>query len=176
MDVDRMKMARVILPLLLLVLMAGPVWSQVRLQEGTAVTVAFKQDVSSKHVAPGDEIAIELTNDIEVGGVVLVKAGVEGKATVKSVKAAGKGGSGGKLTVELTELTSNGTSLKTIDNQNIKIEAIDGPVEVKGGGKKILSYLFIFGLFIKGSEAVIPADTQYQAQVAENVFVIPAGG
>lgn len=174
MDVDKKSVLRFIFPVLLFVLLTGSAWAQVQLPQGTELKVAFKQDVSSKHVAPGDEVAIKLTNDIEVGGVILVKAGVEGIATVKSVKAAGKGGGGGKLVVELTELTSDGKNLKTIDDQNIKIEAADGPLAIKGGNKRILSYLFILGLFIKGSEAVIPADTEVTAKVAENIFVIPA--
>jgi hypothetical protein len=160
--------------LLFLTMMFGVSQAQVKLPKGTEVSVTFKQDVSSKYLAPGQEIPIAVTEDIVIGGVVLVKAGAEGKAMVKSVKPAGKGGSPGSISVELGELES-GSNFKSLDDKSIKLEGVDGTIEAKGKGKKILSYVFIFGLFIKGGEGVIKADMPIEAKVKEDVFIFPAG-
>jgi len=48
---------------------------------------------------------------------------------------------------------------------------LSGTKETKGKGKKLLSYLFIFGLFIKGSDAVIPTNVMYSVKVAESVYL-----
>ena len=173
--IDRRLIGRTALLLAIVIALAAPSWAQVKLNKGTEIKVAFKQDVSSKYVKPGDEVPIVLKEDIVVGGVTLVRAGVGGKATVKSVKSAGKVGKGGKLTVDLSELTADGSGLNTIDNENIMIEAANGPLEVKGSGRTIISILFIAGLLIKGGEAVIPADTEVLARVTKDIFIIPVG-
>lgn len=159
--------------MLLLVPSAG--YAQIKLAAGTEVTVAFKQDVSSKYVAPGQEVPIKLVEDIATGGVTLVKAGCEGTALVKSVEAAGKGGKAGKLEVELVGLDPE-SGYEALEGKKITLTAVDGPLKAEGKGKKTLSYLFIFGLFIKGGEAVLPADQPIKATVSEDIFIVPAGG
>jgi hypothetical protein len=160
---------------LALVIAAPLAHGQVKLQKDTEVSVTFKQDVSSKYLAPGDEIPIQLLEDIVIGGVVLVKAGAPGKAMVKSVEPAGKRGKPGKMSVELVELDADG-NYKAMDDKKITLEAVDGTIEVEGKGKKTLSYILGFGFFIKGGEAVIPADTEVKAKVNEDVFVLPSEG
>ena len=158
--------------LILLIPMLGH--AQIKLQEGTEVSVAFQQDVSSKYAEPGDEIPIKLLADIAVGGVVLVKAGAVGKAFVKSVEPAGKPGTPGKIALELIQLDPD--SYESLDDKVIKLQAKDGPITAEGKGKKLLSYLLIFGLFIKGTQAELPADQPIPAVVAEDVFIQPSEG
>jgi len=160
--------------LLALILMFGVSQAQIKLQKGTEISVAFKQDVSSKYLAPGQEIPIAVTEDVVIGGVVLVKAGTLGKAMVKSVESAGKGGKPGTISVELGELES-GSGFKSLDDKGIKLEVTNGTIDAKGKSKKTLSYIFIFGLFIKGGEGLIQADTPIKAMVKEDVFIVPAG-
>lgn len=138
--------------------------------EGTEITVAFDQDVSSKYVEPGDEIPIHLVEPIEIGGQAIVKAGAKGLARVKSVTSAGKPGKPGRVELELLQLTPNG-AFKSIDDQPIPIEGVDGTIVAEGKGRKTLSWLLIFGLFIKGTEGVIEADQPVEAKVTEGVMV-----
>jgi hypothetical protein len=166
------KVTGLALLLVLLVPMIGQ--AQIKLQEGTDVSVAFQQDVSSKYAEPGDEIPIKLLEDIAVGGVVLVKAGATGKALVKSVEPAGKPGTPGKIAIELTQLDPEG--YQSVDDKVIKLQAKDGPIEEEGKSKKLLSWLLIFGLFIKGTQAELPADQPIPAVVAEDVFIMPSEG
>jgi len=159
---------------LLLVLIPSLGFAQIKLPAGTEVTVSFKQDVSSKYVSPGEEVLTQLSEDIAIGGVVLVKAGCEGKARVKSVESAGKGGKGGKLEIELVGLNAGG-GYQALEDKQITLKAVEGPLKAQGKGKKTLSYLFIFGLFIKGNEAVFQADQPIKATVTEDIFIVPAG-
>ena len=150
---------------------------QIQLPEGTEVTVTFSQEVSSKYVKPGDNVAIKLVNAIEVGGVTLVKAGASGTALVKTVEKAGKGGKGGKLEIEFVALEPKG-NYQALEDKKILLKfagSENGILGAKGGGKKLLSYLFIAGLFIKGGEAKFAPDKPIKAVITESVFVVPAG-
>jgi len=160
-----------ILGLFVLALAASNVSADIQLPAGTEVKVAFVQDISSKYVKPGDLAPLRLLEPIEVGGVTLVKEGASGTGRVVSVKSAGKAGSPGEMEIELVELEADGY-FKTVDNKTIKIEAVDGNLTAKGKGKKLLSYIFIFGLFIKGGEAVFTAGQPINAAVAEDVMIV----
>ena len=170
---------RYIFILLMVVVFVLPsmVSGQIQLPEGTEVTVAFSQEVSSKFVKPGDQVAIKLVNPLEVGGVTLVKAGATGTALIKTVEKAGKGGKGGKLEIELVSLEPKG-NYQALEDKKILLKfagSENGVLGAKGGGKKLLSYLFIAGLFIKGGEAKFAPDKPIKAVTTESVFVVPAG-
>lgn len=163
--------------LLALMIIAVPalVQGQIRLPEGTDVTVTLGQDVSSKYAKPGDTVPIKLKDALEVGGVILVKAGATGTARVKSVQTAGSGGKGGRIELELVGLDPKG-NYSALEDKMILLKATggkDGVIAAKGKGKGWFPWLFI-KLFLKGSPAVIQAGTTIQAQTTESVFVNPA--
>lgn len=138
--------------------------------EGTKITVAFDQDVSSKYAEPGDQVPLHLVEPIEIGGQIIVDAGAKGSARVKSVKSAGRPGKPGRVEVELLQLTPNG-AFKSIDDKPIPIMAVDTTLIAEGKGRKTLSWLFIFGLFIKGTQGEIKADQPIEAIVTEGVMI-----
>lgn len=142
----------------------------IELPAGTKIEIVIELEVSSKHFAPNDQIPIRLHGAIEVGGIVLVEDGAKGAARVKSVQPAGKRGKPGRIEVDLVELEPKG-AYKAEGDKRIAITSVDGPIMAEGKGRKILSYLFIFGLFIKGTEAVIPADKPFPATIAEDIML-----
>ncbi len=144
----------------------------IELPAGTEARIVFEQEVSSKYVKPGDLIPIRLQGDIKVGGIVVVKDGASGTARVKSVKPASKPGKKGEVQVDLVELLPDGSYVPEKDDQTISLEAANGPISAEGKSRKTLSWLLIFGLLIKGTEAVIPADTPYPARVAQDIMLI----
>lgn len=143
----------------------------VQLPAGMELKVEFIQDVSSKYVKPGDLAPIKLVEDIGVGGITLVKAGAMGTARVAKVEKAGKPGKPGSLELQLVEIESEG-AYKTVDGAKIQLEATGGPIIAKGKSKKTMSYIFIFGLFIKGSDGVIPAGHIVTAKVKNDVMIV----
>jgi len=147
--------------------------AQVKVPAGTEVKVSFKQDVSSKHLAPGEEVQVALVEPLEVGGVVLVKAGATGTAKVKSVKGAGKPGKGGKIALELVGIDAKG-NYQSMNDQQLTLEADKSALEAKGKGKW-WAWFPLFIPFVKGGEAIIPADKPFTAKVKQDIFIIPGG-
>jgi hypothetical protein len=164
-----MKLSRNTFFPLLIALLVIPLAAsaQVKVPAGTEVKVAFKQDVSSKDLKPGAEVPIALTEALSVGGVVLVKA------TVKSVTPAGKPGKGGKISLELVGIDPDG-SYKSMNDQKLTLQTDKGTLEAKGKGKW-WAWFPLFIPFVKGGEAVFPADQPFTAKVKEDIFIIPAG-
>jgi len=162
---------------LTLCIFACTVWTgiaraDIELPAGTQAKIEFVQDISSKFVKPGDIAPIRLLEPIQVGGVVLVKEGAMGTARVVSAKAAGKGGSGGTLEVELIELEPDGY-YKAADDKKIKISTLDEKnIIVKGKNKKTISYIVFFGLFIKGKDGVIPAGQPIDIKTIEDIMIV----
>ena len=167
------KVNLVSLAVLAFALLATGVKADVILSAGTKVQIVFEQDVSSKYVTPGQLIPIRLDGAVNYGGIIAVKDGAKGSALVKSVEPAGKGGKPGRVEVVLVELEPNG-AYKAEGDKKIALKAIDGPITAEGKGRKTLSYLFIFGLFIKGTEGVIPADKPFPAEIAEEIVILIA--
>ena len=88
-----------------------------------------------------------------------------GKAEVLEVKSASKPGKPGYLKVGFVDIKPKG-EYNTLDSASVKLK---GEVEAKGKGKKLLSWLLIFGLFIKGGEATLPSDAIYTIYTAETI-------
>lgn len=142
---------------------------KVQLPEGTEIKVRFDKSmkINSGKLTKGVPLAITLDEPIIIGGRVIVEKGTPGKAEVIEVKPSSKPGKGGYLKIAFTELEPKGEFTRA-DGPTVKL---GGEVEKKGKGKKLLSYMFIFGLFIKGSQAEIPADVVYDAKIAETVVM-----
>jgi len=139
------------------------------ISKGREVKLKFPAgvEVSSKTTSPGVPVRCLLAEPIEIGGVVVVEEGAEATASVLEATPAGKGGKPGYIKISFTRLDPKG-QYQLINAEYIKLE---GTEEAEGKGRKLLSYLFIFGLFIKGSEAVIPSNQVYTAKVAETVYL-----
>jgi hypothetical protein len=147
----------------------------IELPKGKELQVVFEQDVSSKHVTPGQVIPIRLKGAIEVGGIEVVKDGAKGSARVKSVQQAGKRGKPGRVEVVLVELEPNG-AYKAEGEKKIQLEAVTedntGTIRAAGKGRKILSWIAGFGFFIKGTQGVVPADKPFKAKVKEDINLL----
>ncbi len=143
--------------------------AKVQVPEGTNISVKFPANIkiSSGEMSEGIPLLFELAKPVEIGGKVIVAKGATGTAVVKESVKARKGGKPGKITVEFVELAPS-EPWKAVDGSNIKLK---GSVTAEGKGKKTLSYLFIFGLFIKGGQGKIPADQIFTATVAESVIL-----
>ncbi|UCC43987.1 MAG: hypothetical protein JSU65_12880 [Candidatus Zixiibacteriota bacterium] len=143
--------------------------AKVQIPEGTEVKVKFPANlkISSGVIGEGIPLLFYLHEDITIGGKVIVEKGAEGTASVTESVKASKPGKPGKITLEFVDLAPKGP-FNTLDESRIKLT---GSITEEGGGKKILSYLFIFGLFIKGGQGEISPEQIYTATVAESVIL-----
>ena len=141
----------------------------IQIAKGQKVKLRFPAEmkISSKDLSAGVPVTCSLEEAIDVGGITVVEAGALATASVVEVQPAQKPGKPGYIKLQFTSLDAKG-SYKILGGDNIKLT---GNVEAKGKGKKLLSYIFIFGLFIKGTDAVIPTDQAYPAEVAESVVL-----
>ena len=153
--------------ILVLVLAATVSAATIQLQRGTEVKIKFATaiKVSSGNLAKDVPVQFVLAEPIIIGGETLVEAGATGTAKVVDVQKAGKGGKPGYIKIAFVDLEPKGV-YQSADKAKIKLS---GEVENKGKGKKFLSYVFIFGLFIKGGQGEIPANAVHVAKVAESI-------
>ena len=137
---------------------------KIQLSEGTEVKVSFglDQKLTSAKLMKDLPLPIVLAEPVVIGGKTVIEEGAVGQAKILEIKAAGKAGKPGYLKIGFIEIEPKG-EYKTADGSKIPLT---GEIEAKGKGRKLLSYLFIFGLFIKGSQAELPAGQTYTATVA----------
>jgi len=140
---------------------------KVQIVEGTDIKVKFARDmeITSGKLQVGIPLLIHLAEPIVIGGKIIVEEGAEGTAEVLEVRTASKPGKPGYIKVGFVGLKAKGDYV-TLDGSNIKL---GGEIDAEGKGKKLLSWLFIFGLFIKGGEAVLPSDAIYTVHTAETI-------
>ena len=170
-------LTRLIVTALALVLSLGlvpDVSAAVQVPAGTKVQVKFVADVSSKFVKPNENVEIRLESDIDIGGLVVVQKGATGTALITSVETAGKGGKPGLLKVELIDLQPKG-EFKPEGDKPIMLSAVtedgSGNIAVEGKGRKFWNYVLGIGfLLVKGTEAVIPTTTTFEAVITEDVW------
>ncbi|MBD3257514.1 hypothetical protein GF377_03700, partial [candidate division GN15 bacterium] len=141
------RCAVVLLAVACLIAFSLPVMAgKVALDKGTQVEVRFDlgAKISSKTNQVGDTVAITLADPIIIGGQVIVEEGAEGQAVVSEVEENGRGGKPGAITVDFVSLNAKG-NFQLPEGEVIPLM---GSTTDKGSGKKLLSWLFIFGLFI----------------------------
>ncbi len=127
--------------------------------------IADGKSIGSGELETGRLVLIKLEEPILVYDQVIVEKGANGVAEVLEVIKPAKPGKPGKIKVGFISLTPKG-KYKSVDGSDIKLK---GEIEASGKGKKFLSYLFIFGLFIKGGQAELSSTAIYTVQIAESI-------
>ncbi len=155
--------------LIIFILSASLSAATIQLPRGTEVKVKFAEgmDINSGKVDKDVPLLIELAEPITIGSKVLVETGAMGTAKVTKAEKAGRAGKPGYIKVEFVEMEVKG-NYKPLQGEKIKLS---GEIENKGKSKKTLSYLFIFGLFIKGGQGKIDTRQVYTATVAETMIL-----
>ena len=143
--------------------------AKVIVPEGTEIKVKFDpaEKVNSGKLEKGATVKIVLSEDIKIGGKTIVEKGAGGTAVVEDAVKASRPGDPGKIKVTFVELDTKG-DYKAALNGKIKLA---GSVSDEGGGRKILSWIFIFGLFIKGGQGEIDTALDYTATIAESIIL-----
>jgi hypothetical protein len=138
------------------------------LPEGTRVYFRLDQEVSGKRgdAEAGDIVQCSVWRDVDLQGVVLVKAGTKGNCKVESVKHANIAGIKGKLVIGALDT-------KTADGQLLQLT---GGYGKEGKSRMALSIslaalLFVPLIFITGSAAVLPDGTIFDAYSGPDVPV-----
>lgn len=139
------------------------------LPEGTRVYLKLNQAVSGKRgrAQPGDMVQCEVWRDVDLQGIVLVKAGTRGICKVESVKHANIAGIKGKIVVAAMET-------KASDGQPLQLT---GGYNKEGKSRMALSIslgviIFVPLVFITGSPAELPDGTVFDAYSGPDLPVV----
>jgi len=122
---------------------------------GVPVNIRILETISSQDLESGATVRFSVLNDVVRDGVVIIKNGTMGRATISTGKKAGYIGKGGKITI-------SDFSVDAIDGTVIPLSAT---IQSEGDDKLVASVvlsLFLCPLFLlmKGEQAVLPAGTQ----------------
>jgi hypothetical protein len=140
----------------------------VLLKEGTEVSLAFAQDLSSKTAGEGDAVLFTLTEDLAVDGLVVARAGAKATGEVTNARRAGMMGKGGELNVRLEHLNTG--------NVKVRVRGTKGREgESKVGTAVALTVLFGPVGFLKhGKDIEIREGSKLVAYVADDTALPPA--
>jgi hypothetical protein len=143
--------------------------AKVVLAEETEVKVSFDPEirVNSGMLQVGLSVPIILAEDITIGGKTIVEKGAPGTAEVLEIERASRPGDPGYIKIGFRKLSPRG-EYSTATGEMIKLS---GEVENRGKSRKVLSWLFILGLFLSGKEGELDSSQVYTAEVAETVIM-----
>lgn len=85
-----------------------------KLQEGTSLRIALKEEINSKTAQVGDFVALEVIDDVDVNGVIVITAGTPLKGEITEASKAKMMGKAGKIDFIVT-------FTRSVDGQNIRL-------------------------------------------------------
>ena len=133
------------------------------LRAGTRVPMATSAPISSRHARQGQRFDLTVAQDVLVDGMIVIPRGSRGVGEVARVVEKGMFGKAGKLEVRVLFVELGGTRIR-----------LDGRAEDKGkSGLGVTAAAVvlagIWGGFVTGKSAVIPAGTALDGHVFEDV-------
>lgn len=137
------------------------------LLDGTAIKLRLAENLTSATAKAGDQVPFEVTEDVEVDGVLVVAKGAQAQATVTDASPKKSMGRGGKLDV-------NVNSVRLLDGEKAQLRASQdnrggGHVGAMTGAMVATAIVFFpaapLFLFVHGKDVVIPQGTEITAFV-----------
>jgi hypothetical protein len=135
--------------------------------DGTAVKLRLSQNLSSEKNKKGEEVAFEVTEEVDVQGVPVILKGTQAIATITNAEPKKSMGRGGKLDV-------NVDSVRLVDGEKVQLRAVQdnkggGHVGAMTGAMVATSIVFFpaapLFLFVHGKPVEIPKGTEVIAFV-----------
>ncbi|MGA3037761.1 MAG: hypothetical protein ABSE64_09805 [Vulcanimicrobiaceae bacterium] len=143
---------------------------------GTIVKVSLSEPLSSATAKEGDQVAIQVVNEVDVGGWRVVPKGSPGHATVETVDTAGSNGHGGQLSLVIDWVYSEDGGKIKLSPSNHASES--GQQKGAASTATIVSYVLLgpLGLFahnfVRGRDATIDTKKVFQVFVDRDVHVV----
>ncbi len=137
------------------------------LPQGTPVQLAFAADVSSKTADIGDRIPLTLVDDLQVGGVVLVKKGTPAVAIVTGADGKHLLGVPGQIVFRADSLNVDGTLVKLTGGATKE-------ASYRVGAAVSAFFVPVAGPFlVHGHDAEIKSGATFTAKISENTELPP---
>lgn len=135
------------------------------LTDGTPIKLRLEQTVTSATAKAGDEVPFEVMDDVQVGGITVLKKGSTAIGTVTEAQSKRSMGRGGKLNMTISYA-------RLVDGEKVSLRAVSNN---NGGGHTgamtgamVATSLIIWPaaplfLFMKGKDITIPQGTEINA-------------
>ncbi len=145
-----------------------PVDGPLTLAQGTPVPLTFGADVNSKNASVGDQIPLTLSEDLQVGNVVVAPKGSTTFALITQVDKTGPGGGPGDIAFQVDSLTVNGSVIELRGFATRAGEAKPPNAAV------LIPVVGPFTVFKHGTDAEIKPGTPFTAYVDSDTSLPPA--
>lgn len=140
--------------------------AKVRLTEGTEIRFTLDEALSSATSAEGDEFGITTSDTIDLGGGLMLPAGLHGRGEVTAVEKKGMLGKAGSLSVRLDYVRVGDTKVRLRSNQSHEGKSTQGSAIVLS---LLITPLF---LLMHGKDATIPRGQAVTGFVDDDVSVV----
>ena len=141
-------------------------YAQTTLQEGTVIQVRLVETLSSATCKQGEIVNLEVAEDVEVNGVVVIKKGAKVTGSVIECVPKQNMGRKGKLDFSINYATA-------VDGQNVRTRTSVG-TDGKDRTVGVVAAAVIvspFLLFIKGKDTVIEKGTSFAVYVDKDYTI-----
>jgi serine/threonine protein kinase len=142
----------------------------VLLGDGTSVSLVLLEDLSSATAESGNRIALKVSREVKIGGVVVIAKGADASATVAEAEKK-------RVFRRTPKLTLRMSFVKASDGESIRLRAVEAAT-ARGTPADVVdtATLVDASAAAKGKDLVVPKGTEVTAFVdEEKVFPAPAG-
>lgn len=142
---------------------------------GTIVQVSLQEPISSATAQVGDQVAVRVTNEVDVGGWCVIPAGSPGHATITMVDKASSNGHGGQLGISIDWVFSEDGGRVALSPTSHASE--NGQQKGAASTATIVSYLLLgpLGLFahnfVRGRDVTIDTNKVFTVFVDHDVVI-----
>lgn len=136
---------------------------QIVISPSDSITVHLEEPLCASRATKGDAVSFSVARDVELSGHVVVEKGAPVSGEVVEVQGNGRGGKGGKLVVQLTEMVAR-------DGARIALSPESGKLSRSGGNRGFFAKVFTFWL-IKGGDPCFTTSDEFQVAAQQAVSV-----
>lgn len=136
---------------------------QIVISPGDSVAVRLTEPLCASRVEKGDAVNFEVASDLVLSGHVVIEEGSAVIGEVVEAKGNGRGGKGGKLVVQLSEMVAR-------DGARIPLEAKSALLTRVGGNRGFFAKVFTFWL-IKGGDPCFTTSDEFHVAAQQAVSV-----
>jgi hypothetical protein len=154
---------------------APPGGALITVPGGTIVEVSLVEPISSATAQVGDQVAVRVTKEVDIGGWLVIPEGSPGHATVTMVDRAGSNGHGGQLGISIDWVFSEDGGRIALSPTSHASE--NGQQKGAASTATILSYVFLgpIGLFahnfVRGRDVTLDTNKVFTVFVDHDVVV-----
>jgi len=140
--------------------------AEIVIPDGTEFEIVTVDEISSKTASEGDPLTFKVSEDLKIGGQVVIAKDTIVKGTVSNVEKSGHMGKSGKLGIRVDSTTA-------VDGQKVRLRASKGKVGDDKTGSVIALTILVSPLFLlkHGKDAKIKPGTKIKVYTDEETKV-----